>query len=66
MVDLRRRKREMRGDRENQNEKLDLRRISCESQFTVPYTVVDNPDLVCNYTDMRSPKPNQASRIPDF
>jgi len=66
MVDLRTRKREMRGDGGNHHEKLGLKRISCASQFTIPDMAGTSPDPACNYTDMRSSQPNQASRTPDF
>jgi len=66
MVDLRTRKREMRGDGGNHHEKLGLKRISCASQFTIPDTAGRSPDPACNYTDTRSSQPNQASRTPDF
>jgi len=66
MVDLRTRKREMRGDGGNQHEKLGLKKISGASQFTIPDTAGMSTDLVSNYTDTRSSQPNQASRIPDF
>jgi len=41
-------------------------RISCGSQFTIHDTAGRSPDPACNYTDMRSPQPNQPSRTPDF
>jgi len=66
MVDLRTRKREMRGDGGNHHENLGLMRISCASQFTIPDTAGTSLDLACNYTDTRSSQPNQASRTPDF
>jgi len=66
MVELRTRKREMRGDGGNHHEKLGLRRISCASQFTIPDTAGTSPDPACDFTDTRSSQPNQASRTPDF
>jgi len=80
MVELRTRKREMRGYGGNDHEKLGLKRISCASQFTIPDTAGTRPDPACNYTDTRSFQPNQecnytdtrssqptqASRTPDF
>jgi len=66
MVESRTRKREMRGDGANHHEKLELRRILCASQYTIPDTAGTNPDPACNYTDTRSSQPIQASRTPDF
>jgi len=36
------------------------------SQLTIPYTAGTTPDLAGKNTDMRSFKPNQASRTPGF
>jgi len=66
MVELRTRKRDMRGDGGNHHEKLGLNRISCASQLTVPNTAGTSPDPSCNYTDMRSSQTNQASHTLDF
>ena len=55
----------MRGDGANQHEKLGLKRLSCESQFTMPDIAGTSPDLACNNTDTRSSQPNHASRTPD-
>ena len=66
MVELRTRKREMRGYGGNHHEKLGLKRISCASQLTITDTAGKSPDSACNYTDTRSYQPNQASRTPDF
>ena len=66
MVELRTRKREMRGDGGNHHEKLELKSISCASQFTIPDTAGTSPDLACNHTDTRSSQPNQASGTLDF
>jgi len=66
MVELRTRKREMRGDAGNHHEKLELTRISCASQFTILDTAGKSPDPAGTNTDTRSFKPNQASRTPDF
>ena len=66
MVELRTRKREMRGDGRKYHENLGFERISCVRQFTGPDTAGTSPDLVCNYTDTRSSQPNQASGTPDF
>jgi len=41
-------------------------KILCASQFTIPDTAGTSPYPVCNYTDMRSSQPNQATRNPDF
>jgi len=66
MVELRTRKREMRGDGTNHHEKLGLRKTSCASQFTILHMAGTSADPACNYTDTRSSKPNQASHTPDF
>jgi len=66
MVELSTRKREIRGDRGNHHEKLELEGISCASQLTIPDTVHTSPDPVGNITDTGSSKSNQASRTPDF
>jgi len=66
MVELRMRKREMRGDGGNLDEELGLKRISCASQFTIPDMEGSSPNPACNNTDRRSSRPNQASRTPDF
>jgi len=65
MVELRARKRHERV-RGNHHEKLGLKRISSECQFTIPDTAGTSPDLACNITDTRSSQPNQASHTPDF
>jgi len=66
MVELRTRKRDIRGDGGNHYEKLELKRILCASQFTIPNTAGTSSNPACNYTDMRSFQLNQASRTPDF
>jgi len=66
MVELRTRKREMRGYGGNHHEKLGLKIISCASQFTIPDTAGTSPDPACNYTDTRSSQPNLASCTPDY
>jgi len=66
MVELRLRKREMRGDGTNDDEKLELKKILCASQFTIPDTAGMSPDPVYIYTNMRSSQPNQASDTLDF
>jgi len=66
MVELRTRKREMRGSGTNHDEKLGLKRISCACQFTIPDRSGTSPDPAGNYTNPRSPQCNQASSTPDF
>jgi hypothetical protein len=66
MVELRTRKRVMRGYGGNHHEKQGLKIISCASQFTIPDTAGTSPDLVCNFTDTRSSRPNLASHTPDY
>jgi len=51
MVELRMRKREMKGYGSNYHENLGLKRIWCASQETIPNTAGTNPDPACNYTD---------------
>jgi hypothetical protein len=46
MVDLRTRKREMRGDGGNHYEKLELERSLCTSQFTIPNIPNTSPDMM--------------------
>jgi hypothetical protein len=53
MVDLRTRKTEMMGDCANYLEKLELKRISCASQFTIPHTVGTSANPAGNYTHTR-------------
>jgi hypothetical protein len=66
MVELSTRKREIRGNGGNHHGKLGVTRILCASQLTTPDTAGTSPDLVCNFTNMRFCKPNQASHTPDF
>jgi hypothetical protein len=66
MVELRTRKREMRGSEGNHHEKQGLKSISCASQLTIPNTTDSPPDLVGRYSNFRSSKPNQASHTADF
>jgi hypothetical protein len=66
MVELSTRKIEIRGDGGNHHEKLELEKISCASQLTIPDTAGTIPDPAGNITDTGSSKPNQASRTPDF
>jgi hypothetical protein len=66
MVELRTRKREMRGYGGYHHEQRGLKIISCTSQFTIPDAAGTSPDPACNYTDTRSSQPNPASRTPDY
>jgi hypothetical protein len=66
IVELRIRKREMRGYEENHHEKRGLNIISCVNQFTIPDTAGTSPDLPCHYTDTRSSQPNPASYTPHY
>jgi len=66
MVELRMRKREMRGDGTNHHEKLVLYRILCAGQFTISNTAGTCPDLACIHTDTRSSQPNKACYTSDF
>jgi len=65
MVELSTRKREIRGDGGNQDEKLGVKRISCESQFTIADAAGTSPDSAGDNTNTRSSKHNPASRTPD-
>jgi len=65
MVELRTRKREMRGEGTNHNETLGMKRISCASQFTIPDTAGTSPDPACNHTTTRSCQLYQTCRTPD-
>jgi hypothetical protein len=56
----------MRGDGGNHHEKLGLKRILCESQFTIPDTAGTTPDPACKYSNMTSSQPIQANRTPDL
>jgi len=64
MVELRTRKREMRGDGGNHHEKLGLNRILCASQLTIPDRAGTSPNLACNNTNMMSSEPKQVSHTP--
>jgi len=64
-VELRTRKRQMRGDGGNHYEKLGRERIWCVSQFTIPDTDGTSAKPAGHNTSMRSSKPNQASCTPD-
>jgi len=50
----------------NHHEKLQLKRISCASLFTIPDTAGTTRDTGCNYTNTRSSQPNEACLTPDF
>jgi len=66
MIELRTRKREMRGDGTNHHEKLGLHGISCVSQLTITDTTGMSLDLKGTNTNWRLFQPNQASYMPDF
>jgi len=66
MVELSTRKRDIRGDGGNHHEKLELEKISCTSQLTIPDTAGTIPDPAGKNTNTGSSKPNQASCTPDF
>jgi len=66
MVELRTRKSQMRGYGGNHHQKLELKRIFCASQFTIPDIAGASPDPACNNTDTRSSQSNQASSTPDY
>ena len=65
-VELRMRKRVMRGDGGNDHQKLGLKRNLCVSQFTIHDPAGLSPDLVCNNTDSRSSQTKQANCTPEF
>jgi len=66
IVELRMRKREMRGYEGNNHETLRLERISPVSQVTISDTARMSPDPACNYSDSSSSHTKQGSRTPDF
>jgi len=66
MVELSKRKRDIRGDGGNHQEILGLQRISCGSKSTIHPKADTSPDPAVNNTDRRSSKPNQASHTLDF
>jgi len=66
MVELSARKTEMRGYGWNHHETMGIKRISCDSQLTIPDMAGTSPDRACNYTHKRLLQPNQASRTWDF
>jgi len=66
IVELRTRKREMRGDGGDHHDKQLLKRIFCAGQFTIPDTACTSSDPACKYIDTRSSQPNQAKLYPWF
>jgi hypothetical protein len=66
MVELRMRKREMRGHGGNHHEKLELKRISCGSQFAIPNMAGTSSDPVCINTNTWSSQSNQARCTPNL
>jgi hypothetical protein len=58
MVELSTRMREIRGDGGNHHENMELERISCMSQLTIPDTAGTGHDPADNDTDTRSSGPN--------
>jgi len=66
MVELRTRKREMRGDWINHQEKLGHKGMLGATQYTVPDTAGASPNPACKYTDTRSSQTNQANHTPGF
>jgi len=55
----------MSGEGGNQDEKLELVRISCASEFTIPYMGGSAQDLEGSNNNTMSPRLNQASRTGD-
>jgi len=55
----------MRGDGANHHEKLGLKRLSCESQFTIPDTAGTSPDLACNTSAKCKSVRKQHAILPD-
>jgi hypothetical protein len=51
LVELRTTKKGRGGDGTNHREKLEHKRVSCASQFTIPDAVGMRPDPVCNNTN---------------
>jgi len=66
MVEVRMRKREMRGDGGKYHVKLGLRRISYASQYIIPHMAGTSPDLGCNYTNGSDSQPKQESHTADI
>jgi len=56
----------MRGDGGNHDEKQELKKISCASQFTIPSMAGISLDPAGHYTGTRSSKPNYSSHTTDF
>jgi len=66
MVELRTRKREIRGDGGNDDKKQTLDKIARTSQFNIANTSDRRLDQECNTLDRRSSRPNGASCTPGF
>jgi hypothetical protein len=66
MVELRTRKRGMRGDGTNLGEKVNVQSNLYASQFTIPDMAGTNPAPACIHINLRSSHINQASDTPDF
>jgi len=65
MVELRTREKEIGWDGANHQETLGLKRLSCESEFTLPDTAGKSTNPACNDSNMRCSLPDPASRTPD-
>jgi hypothetical protein len=65
MVELRKRKKEIRGYGGNHDKTLGHYRISCASQLTIPDPAGTTPDPDVKNTDARSSIPSQASHTPN-
>jgi len=66
MVELSTRKRKIRGDGGNHQQKLGLKIILSASHFTIPYSAGKCPHPAGNNINTGSAKTNQASHTPDF
>jgi hypothetical protein len=66
LVELSLRKREIRGDGGNRDEKLGLNRILCASKLTIPESARRSSDPACNNPDTRFSKSNLESCTADF
>jgi hypothetical protein len=66
MVELRTRKRVMRGDKGNHHEKLRLKRILYARQFTIPDMAGMSTDSVGSITDTKPSIAHHGSHTPDF
>ena len=65
MVELRIRKREMRGDQGKHHKKQELKRIWYVGQLTMPDTAGMSPDTAGLHTNSRYSNPHQESCTPD-